>query len=66
MAMLHSLNHDGGSDLRLHDSVFVKLNQWVGDWRYALGLAHRGSTIGFHILWHTVELAMGTRLCLWK
>ena len=24
----------------------------------------RGSTIGFHLLWHTVELAMSTRLCL--
>ena len=23
-----------------------------------------GSTIGFHLLWHTVELAMSTRLCL--
>ena len=22
------------------------------------------STIGFHLLWHTVELAMSTRLCL--
>ena len=28
------------------------------------GLARRGSTIGFHLLWHTVELAMNTRLCL--
>ena len=28
------------------------------------GLARRGSTIGFHLLWHTVELAMSTRLCL--
>ena len=26
--------------------------------------ARRGSTIGFHLLWHTVELAMSTRLCL--
>ena len=24
----------------------------------------RGSTTGFHLLWHTVELAMSTRLCL--
>ena len=23
-----------------------------------------GSTIGFHLLWHTIELAMSTRLCL--
>ena len=28
------------------------------------GLARRGSTIGFHLLWHTVELAMSIRLCL--
>ena len=27
-------------------------------------LARRGSTVGFHLLWHTVELAMSTRLCL--
>ena len=31
---------------------------------YVFGLAPRGSTIGFHLLWHTVELAMSTRLCL--
>ena len=37
---------------------------WVGAWRYVFGLARRGSTIGFHLLWHTVELAMSTRLCL--
>ena len=29
-----------------------------------LFLARRGSTIGFHLLWHTVELVMSTRLCL--
>ena len=29
-----------------------------------LVLARRGSTIGFHLLWHTVELALSTRLCL--
>ena len=28
------------------------------------GLARRGSTIGFHLLWHTVELATSTRLSL--
>ena len=28
------------------------------------GFARRGSTIGFHLLWHTVELAMTARLCL--
>ena len=27
-------------------------------------LASCGSTIGFQLLWHTVELAMSTRLCL--
>ena len=31
---------------------------------FVFGLARRGSTIGFHLLWHTVELAMSTRLCL--
>ena len=31
---------------------------------YVFGLARRGSTIGFHLLWHTVELALSTRLCL--
>ena len=30
----------------------------------AKALARRGSTIGFHLLWHTIELAMSTRLCL--
>ena len=25
-------------------------------WRYVFGLARRGSTIGFHLLWYTVEL----------
>ena len=29
-----------------------------------LGLARRGSTIGFHLLWQIVELAMSNRLCL--
>ena len=28
------------------------------------GLARRGSTIGFHLLWHTVELAMNTHSSL--
>ena len=43
------------------------LNQQVGAWRYVFGLARRGSTICFHLLWHTVELAMSTRLCLsWR
>ena len=30
----------------------------------AEALARHGSTTGFHLLWHTVELAMSTRLCL--
>ena len=50
---------NGGSGLRLNDSLFV-----IGAWRYVFGLARRGSTIGFHLLWHTVELAVSTRLCL--
>ena len=34
-------------------------------WTFLLPfLARHGSTIGFHLLWHTVELAMSTRLCL--
>ena len=33
-------------------------------WRYVFGLARPVSTIGFHLLWHTVELAMSTHLCL--
>ena len=28
------------------------------------GLARRSSAIGFHVLWHTVGLAMSARLCL--
>ena len=39
-------------------------NQWVGAWWYVFGLARRGSTVGFHLLRHTVELAVSTRLCL--
>ena len=27
-------------------------------------LPHEGSTTGFHLLWHTIELAMSTRICL--
>ena len=34
-------------------------------WTFLLPFfARRGSAIGFHLLWHTVELAMSTRLCL--
>ena len=28
------------------------------------GLVRRGSAIGFHLLWHTAELAVSSRLCL--
>ena len=31
---------------------------------FVVGLARRGSTICFHLLWHKVELAVSTRLCL--
>ena len=44
--------------------LFQVFNQWGGAWRYVFGLARHGSTIGFHLLWHTVEIAMSTRLCL--
>ena len=33
-------------------------------WRYFFDLVRRGSTIGFHLLWHTLEIDMSTRLCL--
>ena len=46
------------------EATSLNFNQWVGAWRYVFGLARRGSTIGFHLLWHTVELVMSTRLCL--
>ena len=39
-----------------------KSGLWIGAWRYVIGLVRRGSTISFHLLWHTVELS--TRLCL--
>ena len=64
MAMLHSL---------IARRRFGPQTQWqplrktltsrfgLGD---VFGLARRGSTIGFHLLWHAVELAMNTRLCL--
>ena len=31
---------------------------------FLTGLARRDSTIDFHFLWHTVDLAISTRLCL--
>ena len=34
-------------------------NQWVGAWLCTFGLARHGSTVGFHLLWHTVVLAVG-------
>ena len=30
----------------------------------SLAFARRGSTVGFHLLWYAVELAMSARLCL--
>ena len=52
--------------VRASDSMTASstnVNQLVGAWRYVFGLARRGSTISFHLLWHTVELDMSTRLC---
>ena len=37
-------------------SSSLNFNQWLWAWLNVFGLAHRGSTIGFHLLWHTVEL----------
>ena len=45
---------------KVFDRAHVKVIWWM---LRKLGLARRGSTIGFHLLWHTVELAMSTRLC---
>ena len=47
----------------------VAVSSWgfsrlVGAWRYVFGLARRGSAVGFHLLWHAVELAMSAHLCL--
>ena len=44
--------------IRASDSMMASswgFGRWVGAWRYVFGLALRGSTIGFHLLWHTVE-----------
>ena len=63
----HALLFNWTTAVRASDSMTVSslnFNQWVGAWRYVIGLARRGSTIGFHLLWHTLELAMSTRLCL--
>ena len=51
--------------VRASDSMTASssnFNQWVGALRYVFGLARRGSTIGFHLLWHAVELAMSAHL----
>ena len=40
--------------------------QSISNLWYVFGLARRGSTIGFHLLWHTVELAMSTRRCYYS
>ena len=38
--------------------------QWVEACRCVIGLARRGSAVGFRLLWRTVELTVGVRLCL--
>ena len=65
MAMLHSLiaRRRFGPQAQWRP-LRKTLTSGLGAWRYVFGLARRGSTIGFHLLWHTVELAMSTRLCL--
>ena len=53
--------------VRASDSMVASswnFGQWVEAWRCVFGLAHRGSAVGFHFLWHAVELAMSTRLSL--
>ena len=53
--------------VRTSDSMTASssnFNQRVGARRYVFGLARRGSTIGFHLLCHTVELPWVTRFCL--
>ena len=47
-------------DRKSLEQIYLVLSAW----RYVFGLARRSSTIGFHLLWHTVELAMNTRLWL--
>ena len=43
--------------------IRLKMSGW-GSERFLRYVGLRGSTIGFHLLWHTVELAMSTRLSL--
>ena len=52
--------------VRASDSMMASSKLQPVGWglTICLWLARRGSTIGFHLLWHTVELAMSTRLCL--
>ena len=64
--LLKIAEHENFSANKYENANYCKYWTWrlVGAWRYVFGLARRGSTIGFHLLWHTVELAMSTRLCL--
>ena len=55
---------DNKNDKVILQNSMVIVASCFGAWRYVFGLARRGSTIGFHLLWHTVKLAMSTRLCL--
>ena len=46
--------------------IYICVGIWIlagSDFKSA-SLFRRGSTIGFHLLWHAVEWAMSTRLCL--
>ena len=56
MAMLHSLIARRWFGPQTQWRPFRKTLTWVGAWRYGFGLARRGSTIGFHLLWQTEEL----------
>ena len=49
---------------KLNNNITFKCTKNKKHTRYVFCLARRGSTIGFHLLWHTLELAMSTRLCL--
>ena len=44
--------------------VCIKSSIGTQAWGFVFGLARRGSIIGFHVLGHTIELAMSTLLCL--
>ena len=68
----HKLRKAFSKFYRRHSNLVSKFNvglksllqQGLSEPEFYGGLARRGSTIGFHLLWHTVELAMSTRLCL--